>query len=536
MNAWTLPIDAGVVHTLSWVLIHFLWQGLAIGAIYALVRRALAGASAEARYVSGMCAMVLLALMPLLTWFWLRGGVAAAGGDSLTVELPSLRVDGSGSHASSWSLWLSVLWGIGVGAMSARALAQVWNLRRLTRGAEPLPEWDAKVIALCRELGVTRPVRLLRSALIETPCLVGWWAPVILLPVGVMAGMNPAQIELIVAHELAHVRRWDYLANLLQIAIETVLFYHPVVHWISADVRQEREACCDADVLALGGDPIVYARTLVSLEELRLPQAPAVAITGGVLMNRVRRIVGLPAQPATPILAGHWLAIVGAIVVLAAGLRAEASPAPKLPAATAPAMKIEAPRAASAASLAIEPDRVPTPRPTATAPVLPEAEPAPATDEVVVREAAPRLPSRIALARDARPRAALALNDVSIARSALEAPQIDAPETVESELRVLWQTMPKFPEEAAVLGRDGHVVLSFRVDNLGIARGIKVVSYEGQREFADAAIVALRQWRFDPASRDDAVEYRQSFDFSFGDAVGMKHDCNPITGTHLCRG
>lgn len=533
MNAWTLPIDAGAVHTLSWVLIHFLWQGMAIGAVYALVRRALAGASAEARYVSGMCAMLLLALTPLLTWFWLRAGTEAGGGAALTVELPSLRVDGRAGHASTWSLWLSVLWGVGVGAMSARALAQIWNLRRLTRGAEALPDWDAKVIALCRELGVSRPVRLLRSALIETPCLVGWWAPVILLPVGVMSGMSQAQIELIVAHELAHVRRWDYLANLVQIAIETVLFYHPVVHWISSDVRQEREACCDADVLALGGDPIVYARTLVSLEELRLPQAPAVAITGGALMNRVRRIVGLPAQPATPILAGHWLAIVGAIAVLAAGLRAEASPTPAMPAATPapPAAKIDAPRATTA-SFAVEPDRIPLQRSAEAPRVAAAGTPADADP----REVAPRLPQRIELARSGRPRNELALNDLSLSRSRLQAPVLEAPDSVDSELRVLWQTMPKFPEEAAVLGRDGHVVLSFRVDNLGIARGIRVVSIEGQREFADAAIMALRQWRFDPASRDDSVEYRQSFDFSLGDEVGMKHNCNRITGTHICRG
>ena len=134
--------------------------------------------------------------------------------------------------------------------------------------------------------------------------LIGLIKPVILLPLSMLSGFSPHQIELIIAHELGHVRRWDYLANLVQVVIETVLFYHPVVHWISRDVRNARENCCDDLVLNLAkGNPIAYARALADLEELRHDLdvvAPALAASGGVLLARIRRIVGVEGHDPLP--------------------------------------------------------------------------------------------------------------------------------------------------------------------------------------------------------------------------------------------
>lgn len=114
----------------------------------------------------------------------------------------------------------------------------------------------------------------------------------ILLPVGALAGLPPQQLEAIIAHELAHIRRHDYLVNLLQAVIEALLFYHPAVWWVSRQIRQEREHCCDDLAVAVSGDLMTYARALLEMEQLRAaaPQL-AVAAYGGLLMNRIQRLL-----------------------------------------------------------------------------------------------------------------------------------------------------------------------------------------------------------------------------------------------------
>jgi uncharacterized protein involved in exopolysaccharide biosynthesis len=145
----------------------------------------------------------------------------------------------------------------------------------------------------CR-LGVSRPVRLLKSALVEVPTVIGWVRPVILLPAATLTGLTPGQLETILAHELAHVRRLDYVVNAFQCLVKALMFYHPVAWWISRCIREERENCCDDLVINVCGDRVGYARALATLEGLRgeLPEW-AFAASGGSLLNRIRRLVGL---------------------------------------------------------------------------------------------------------------------------------------------------------------------------------------------------------------------------------------------------
>ncbi len=146
---------------------------------------------------------------------------------------------------------------------------------------------------LRRRLLISRPIRLLKSALVEVPTVVGWLRPVILLPASSLAGLTPGQLDAILVHELAHVRRFDYLVNIFQCLIETVMFYHPVIWWISRCIRDEREHCCDDLVVKVCGNRVAYARALATLEGLRveMPQL-AFAASGGSLLNRVRRLLG----------------------------------------------------------------------------------------------------------------------------------------------------------------------------------------------------------------------------------------------------
>src|SRR5439155_4572640 len=153
-------------------------------------------------------------------------------------------------------------------------------------------EWQKTLARLCAGLSVIRPVRLLESAIVHVPTAVGIYRPAILLPASVFTGLPTRGLEALIAHELAHVRRHDYLVNLLQAVAETLLFYHPAVWWVSGRIRAEREHCCDDLAISATGDARSYARALVRLEEMRgSGPSLAVAAAGGNLWNRVVRLL-----------------------------------------------------------------------------------------------------------------------------------------------------------------------------------------------------------------------------------------------------
>ena len=163
----------------------------------------------------------------------------------------------SGEHMH----WLVLAWGLGVTVSSMRLLSGWLKLRRLVREAEPAPaEWQEALEHLSRRLGMTRPVRLLRSAALDVPAAVGWLRPVVLLPVTALTGLSARQLEMVLAHELAHIRRHDFVVNLVQTLVETLLFYHPAVWWMSRVIRVEREHCCDDIAVGTSGNPVSYAR------------------------------------------------------------------------------------------------------------------------------------------------------------------------------------------------------------------------------------------------------------------------------------
>src|SRR5581483_1806457 len=214
--------------------------------------------------------------------------------------------------------WALPVWSVGVLLLSVRLVygcARTAALRRRSDPAEtPLVELVGRLAA---RMQIDRPVRLLTSALVEGPGVVGWLRPAILLPPAALMGLTPDQLEAILAHELAHVRRHDWLVNLLQAIAETLLFYHPVVWWTSRQIRLERELCCDDLAVAACGDAPTYAGALAALEERRIG-APRLAVgaAGGSLLPRIQRLLGAPTadqpQPA--------IALAAAAAALAAAL------------------------------------------------------------------------------------------------------------------------------------------------------------------------------------------------------------------------
>jgi HEAT repeat protein/beta-lactamase regulating signal transducer with metallopeptidase domain len=316
----------GHIEVLGWALIHFTWQGTLVALSLAGVLRMLRGSSTNTRYAAACVALLLMSSLPLFT-------IAIIGHSTLDktasgpppqlaarpasqpqpVEIEPAIVPTQTNIASTsprpWSFirpapitpmlpWMILLWVLGVVFFSLR-LAGGWLYTQRLKSYRTRPlgeEWEQTLLRLCDQLRAPRPARLLESALVKVPMVVGWLRPVILLPASALTGLSPQQLEAIIAHELAHIRRHDYLINLLQAVVETLLFYHPAVWWVSRRIRQEREHCCDDLAVAVCGDSLTYARALLEMEQLRAagPQL-AMAANGGSLMNRIQRLVG--AQP-----------------------------------------------------------------------------------------------------------------------------------------------------------------------------------------------------------------------------------------------
>ena len=308
--AWFSP---DVVQALGWTLIHFLWQGLALALIFQFLQ--LFCRSARGRYNLAFLTLLAMAAAPILTYSVVRSLGETASIGEWPLHLGSRDVWGTFPDSATFSVtpanapWLShlvMVWFAGVALLSLRVSGGWYvanSLRR--RDTAPLPAaLAARCERLCAALAITRPVRFLQSTFVKAPAVVGWLRPVVLIPVSVVLGLTSAQLEAVIMHELAHIRRLDAAANLLQMAVETVLFYHPAVWWISRRIRIEREHCCDDVAVAMSGDALGYAKALASLEEWRGVE-PVLAATGGVLKQRIARLLGanVPTNAASAVCA-----------------------------------------------------------------------------------------------------------------------------------------------------------------------------------------------------------------------------------------
>src|SRR4029077_4514355 len=157
----------------------------------------------------------------------------------------------------------------------------------------PPPEWQEILGKLGARIGISRPVRLLVFAIVQVPTVIGWLRPVVLVPVGALSGLPAEHLEALLLHELAHIRRHDYLVNILQSIAEALLFYHPAVWWVSGHIRADRELCCDDMAVSASGDALMYARALAQLESCRPAQLGAtIPANGGSLAERIGRLLG----------------------------------------------------------------------------------------------------------------------------------------------------------------------------------------------------------------------------------------------------
>jgi beta-lactamase regulating signal transducer with metallopeptidase domain len=328
MNTTQLLFAQPWVDRLGWTLIHFLWQGAMVAAIFSLARRLVR--AANVRYLLACAAFAAMAAAPVVTFLLMgsssnsyAGAVVAASNHSIPAVFETYL-----PAPSVWQRitpWLVGTWFAGVIAFSIRLMGG-WFLAtrlRFTAARNAPIEWQRALEKLARRIGVLRPVRLLVSTAVEVPSVVSWLRPAILTPMSALAGLPAGHLEALLAHELAHIRRHDFLVNLLQNVVEALLFYHPAIWWVSKQIRIERELCCDDLAVASSGDVLTYTRALAELESARPSHAGAVAANGGSLANRIRRLLS-PSEPDSHTPPGLGLACAAILLLLGVGLIAVA--------------------------------------------------------------------------------------------------------------------------------------------------------------------------------------------------------------------
>ena len=314
---------AAVSEALGWTLFHSLWEGVLIAAALAMVLTAVR--SARIRYAAGCAALLGMLACFAITLIHFLPASGSGARTAMNMRLPPFGPlpDANGSYSSFLNLntlmpRLTPIWLVGVSVFYLRYAVgwiSLFGIRR--RGVCHAPVlWQRAVTRLAGELQVMRPVLLLESLLADAPVVLGHFRPVILVPLGFLAGLPSDQVEAILLHELAHISRADYLVNVCQRLMEGLLFYHPAVWWISRVTRAERENCCDDMVVFLRGDAHGYAAALTSLEQNRLQQGrptgePALAATGGNLMKRIKRLL-YPKGPT-----GIWAPVLTVAVLMA---------------------------------------------------------------------------------------------------------------------------------------------------------------------------------------------------------------------------
>jgi TonB family protein len=309
------PAFGAVNVAVSAALIHALWQDAIVALLLWATLAALRNSPARVRYAAACGALAAMALLPIATAVLLYVQDAAVAFPAAHSTVTSTGVAPGFAVSSAWAMrvssspwtaalqtWALPLWSAGVLLFSLRLVASTAHTHALRRHAEAAEDaFVSMVVRMAVRVGVHRRVRVFVCALISGPATIGWLRPAILVPPATLLGLTPQQLEAVIAHELAHVRRHDYLVNVAQMVIETLLFYHPAVWWVSRRIRFERELCCDDIVVATCADPVEYACALTQLARVRVRAiTPSLALrgAGGPLLQRVQRLLA-PVAPVT---------------------------------------------------------------------------------------------------------------------------------------------------------------------------------------------------------------------------------------------
>jgi len=299
-------ISPGTMQSLGWSLLHFVWQGTALAAIAAtameIFRRPVV------RYFVGLATLALMLVAPVATFVYytqqhststefVKSSPLAAAAWPIARD----RTAASGTTATATARtidvfpWLVGCWLVGVALFSLRSAGGFFLLERKRRLHSTVVE--DRVLEICYtlqdRLGINHAIQYMEGAWLQTPAVIGWFRPIVFLPVSALTGLSEDQLRSVIAHELAHIKRLDAFVNVFQVCAETLLFYHPAVWWLNKRIRAEREHCCDEIAVTMCGNAVEYARALTLMEEWRSAPVLAMAANRGPLSERVMHLLGL---------------------------------------------------------------------------------------------------------------------------------------------------------------------------------------------------------------------------------------------------
>ncbi|MEY4107297.1 MAG: hypothetical protein RL181_1639, partial [Bacteroidota bacterium] len=312
LGASVRELPPPLVQALGWTIVHALWQGALIALLLALGLAALRRKPAYVRYrlAVGAQLLALIAAIGTFAILYQTDKPMYNSPETLLYTFSAPAYATPTGESASWKhnlylltvffdrniAFITAVWLLGVGLFTLRLLGAWTYTRRLAKvSVQPVPlYWQQRFQVLAQALHATETAALLESALVHAPLVIGHLKPVVLLPLGLLSGLPPEQVEALLAHELAHIRRRDYLVNLLLSLLETLFFFHPAIWWIGATIRREREYCCDEAVVACSGNSLAYAKALSALPKQQSGiQLLAMAANGNPkeLLHRIRRIL-----------------------------------------------------------------------------------------------------------------------------------------------------------------------------------------------------------------------------------------------------
>jgi beta-lactamase regulating signal transducer with metallopeptidase domain len=409
-----MSTSTDLMTTLTWSLLHFLWQGAAIAALAAAVMQAFR--EATTRYLIGICALALMCTSFGVTVALLAGTPAVsiettAGAVALSADVAPAATPGTVTlllerPAAPWTdfAWVARLWLAGVCLLALRVaggLLLLEHLRRRSLSALPA-EIVERCLALQQRLGISRVVRYCECRLVAVPSVIGFFRPIVLLPLRALTGLSAEQLEVVIAHELGHIKRFDVAVNLLQVVVETLFFFHPAVWWLNRRIRADREDCCDDIAISACGRNVSYARALAIMEDWRGPPELSMAATGGDVASRVARLLAMTREPtgarsasvftAALVLAAALLAGAASIGIAGQGLTTPDSTPPSRT--VAPVAAPVAPESSHAAPAPVAPESSPRADAAPTPAVAPLSQIVGQAERPLIAQAAPANPPR----------------------------------------------------------------------------------------------------------------------------------------------
>jgi len=327
-------VSSPFLYSLSLTLIHFIWQGVFIALVLKIALTFTSYKKPQWRYVFSSIAMVANLLLPIITFFMIYQPDFQQFNPLINNNTFLNEVIYSASQSNDiwygstveYLPYLSLSW-IAVSFVLALKLSfELYNVNQLPKtGTSPANSTlEARFQQLVLQVGLKSAPRILISLKNDVPMAIGWIKPVVLIPVSMLSGLTPTQLDMLILHELAHIRRHDYLVNFIQTLVELLLFFHPSVRWVSTQMRNEREYCSDDIAVHHCGNPVAYAHTLADTasicEKRRHHSIPAMAMaaSGGDLKQRVVRLVDQNHHCANSDNSGKWLASVAIILSMVA--------------------------------------------------------------------------------------------------------------------------------------------------------------------------------------------------------------------------